>query len=68
MVGVASQLSVAVANPVLPGSVEEEHSIETFGGQVMAGGVLSTIVICCKQVLEFPQSSVADHVLVMVRS
>ena len=38
-----------------------------FGGQnVMTGGVLSTTIMVCVQLLEFPQSSVARHVLVMV--
>ena len=38
-----------------------------FGGQnVITGGVLSTTIMVCVQLLEFPQSSVARHVLVIV--
>ena len=32
----------------------------------MTGGVLSTTIMVCVQLLEFPQSSVARHVLVIV--
>ena len=34
----------------------------------MTGGVLSSTKMTCKQVLEFPQSSVALHVLLIVYS
>jgi hypothetical protein len=40
-----------------------------FGGQkVITGGVLSSTKMTCKQELEFPQSSVALHVLLIVYS
>ena len=40
--GVVSQLSVAVAVPVLLGLVDAVHSIVRLGGQVMRGGALSS--------------------------
>ena len=44
--GAGSQLSVAVAFPVLDGSVLAVHSMVIFGGHsVMTGGVLSSTVI-----------------------
>jgi hypothetical protein len=39
-----------------------------LGGQVIAGGVLSSTNIVCTQLLELPQSSVASQVLVIVNS
>ena len=45
IVGVASQLSVAVADPVLAGNVLAVQRIVTFAGQVMAGATLSSITI-----------------------
>ena len=69
IVGVASQLSVAVAVPLVPpGAVLAVHSMVKFGGQVMTGGVLSSTRITWRHVLELPQSSVALHVLLMVYS
>ena len=68
MVGVASQLSVAVAVPVVAGKVPPEQSIVMSAGQVMAGATLSSIIMVCVQVLELPQSSVAIQVRVMVPS
>jgi hypothetical protein len=62
IVGVASQLSVAVAVPVAAGSVLSVHVIVTLDGQVSAGVVLSSTVISCTQVDVFPQSSVAVQV------
>jgi hypothetical protein len=44
-VGVGSQVSVPVAEPVLAGKVLAVHWIVTLGGQVMAGGVLSSTVM-----------------------
>jgi hypothetical protein len=44
-VGVASQLSVAVAVPVVTGVVPVLHCIVTLGGQVICGGLLSITVI-----------------------
>ena len=67
-VGEASQLSVDVGFPVLAGNVLAVHSIVTLIGQTIDGGALSSTVITCKQVPVFPQSSVADQVLFIVRS
>jgi hypothetical protein len=70
MVTDASQLSVAVAVPLEPpGAVLAVHWIVILGGQnVITGGVLSSTKIVWEHVLEFPQSSVASHVLVIVYS
>ena len=62
------QLSVPVAEPVFEGSVLAVQAIITSTGQVIEGGVLSSIVIVCVQVLILPQASVAFHVLVIVDS
>jgi hypothetical protein len=45
IVGVGSQLSVAVAVPVFAGSVLAVQSIVTLTGHVITGGVLSSTVI-----------------------
>jgi hypothetical protein len=45
MTGAGSQLSVAVAVPVLEGREELWQLIVTFPGQVMTGGVMSWTVI-----------------------
>ena len=63
-----SQLSVADAVPVFPGNVLAVQSMVTFGGQVMAGAMLSSINIVCTHVPVFPQSSVAIHVREIVLS
>jgi hypothetical protein len=42
MVGVASQLSVAVANPFTPGEVLAVHWMVMLEGHVITGGVLSS--------------------------
>ena len=68
MVGVASQLSVAVALPVLDVAVLAVHCTVISGGQTIAGGVPSSTKIVCTHELEFPQSSVALHVRVTVNS
>ncbi len=68
IVGVASQISVAVAVPVPGGSVPEAHMTVRLGGQVIVGGVLSSTEIFCTQVLELLQSSVAFQVRLMVFS
>ena len=68
MVGVASQRSVAVAVPVFAGSVLAEHRMVIFGGQVMEGGVLSSTTMVWLHEFEFPQSSIAVKVLVIVSS
>ena len=67
--GAGSQLSDAVALPVLAGAVLSVHSIVILAGQrVITGGVLSSTIITWRQVLLFPQSSVAVQVLLMVYS
>ena len=63
-----SQLSVAVALPVFPGSVLAVHSIVMLPGHVISGAVESSTKIVCTQLLELPQSSVARHVRVIVYS
>ena len=68
MVGTASQLSVAVAVPVLAGNVLAVHSIVNDAGHVMTGGVLSSTVMTCVHELLLPQSSVALQVLVITIS
>jgi hypothetical protein len=68
MVGVPSQLSVAVAVPVFAGAVLAVHCTVIFAGHVITGPALSSTNMVCKQLLEFPQSSVARHVRVMVLS
>jgi hypothetical protein len=71
IVGVPSQLSVAVAMPsaiFTAGFVLAEHSMVTFAGQVIAGATLSSTTMTCVQVLALPQSSVASQVRVIVRS
>ena len=57
------QLSEAEADPVLAGKELAVHSIVTFAGHEITGGVLSSTVISCRHVPVFPQSSVARHVL-----
>src|SRR5690606_3348484 len=68
IVSVPSQLSVAVAIPVVAGRVLAAHDIVIFDGQAMDGARLSSTVITCRQVLVLPQSSVAVHVRLIVRS
>src|SRR5881396_3828598 len=62
MAGSPPQLSVAVARPVLLGSVESPHCNCLSGGQVITGGVVSTKVMCWTQVAMLPQLSVAVQV------
>src|SRR5437867_2372302 len=62
IVTAAAQLSVAVAEPVLAGSVGLPHCSSRSGGQVMVGGVVSTNVMCWTQVAVLPQPSVAFQV------
>jgi hypothetical protein len=64
----ASQLSVAVAEPVAAGAELVLHCIVILVGQVTTGGVLSSTKIVCAQLLELPQSSIAVNVLVIVNS
>jgi hypothetical protein len=51
IVGVVSQLSVAVAVPVAPGAVLVLHWTVTFAGQVMTGTMLSRTLKICVQVV-----------------
>jgi hypothetical protein len=66
--GAASQLSVAVAVPVLAGKMLDPHCMVILAGHVIAGATLSSTTIDCTHVLEFPQPSVARQVRVMVIS
>jgi hypothetical protein len=68
MVGVASQLSDAVAEPVFAGKVLAVQRMVTFGGQDMVGAMLSSTTIVCTQELVLPQSSLAVQVRVIVLS
>ena len=52
-----SQLSVALAKPVLSGSVLSLQSIVISPGQSTVGGVESSTKMVCTHVLEFPHSS-----------
>src|SRR5205809_3220589 len=58
----AAQLSVAVAEPVWPGSVGSPHWSCWSAGQVIVGGVVSMTVMCWTQVAVLPQPSVAVQV------
>ena len=66
--GVPSQLSVADGDPVLAGNVLAVHWMVMLAGQVITGARLSSTKMVCRQVLEFPQSSVAIQVRDMVLS
>ncbi len=68
MTGAGLQLSIAVAVPVLAGKVLPVHATVIFAGQVMTGGVLSSIVMSWLHVIKLPQASCDFHVLVMVYS
>src|ERR1051325_4476277 len=62
MAGEPPQLSVAVAVPVLDGSVDSPHCNSLSAGQVISGLVVSTKVMCWTQVASLPQPSVAFQV------
>src|SRR6188508_1723887 len=66
--GAGSQLSVALAIPVLSGDVDSSHSMVTSTGHVIDGGVESSTRIFCRHVVLFPQASVTSHVLAMDNS
>jgi len=66
--GAVSQLSLAVAVPVLAGNVLPLHAMVTFGGHTMEGGTLSSTKMVWRQELEFPHASVAIQVRLMVSS
>ena len=61
-----SQLSVAVAVPVLAGNVLAVHRIVTLPGQVTIGATLSTTVIVWVHVCTFPALSVTVNTLVII--
>ena len=63
--GAGSQLSVAVALPVKPGSVGVLHWTVVSDGQVITGAVVSTTLMICTQELLLPAQSVAVQVRVM---
>src|SRR6266568_596720 len=56
------QLSVAVAEPVLLGSVASPHARSLSTGQVITGGVVSVKVMCWTHVATLWQESSAFHV------
>src|SRR6266542_1197072 len=60
--GSPPQLSVAVALPVLLGSVESPHAKTLSPGQVILGAVVSAKLMCCTQVLTLWQASSAFQV------
>src|SRR5439155_1432751 len=62
------QLSVAVAVPVLLGSVESPQASTLSAGQVMTGLVVSAKVMCCTQLLLLWQASSAVQVRSMPAS
>jgi hypothetical protein len=64
--GDGSQLSVAVAVPVLDGSIGSWQFTVIFAGQVITGGVISCTVMVWMQVLKLPQLSVAFQVRVII--
>jgi hypothetical protein len=66
--GLASQLSVAVADPVAAGNVLAVHAIVRFGGHVIEGAVVSVTTITCTHWVLLPHPSVAVQVLVIVIS
>ena len=68
MVGLVSQLSVAVAYPVFDGSVEAVQSTVLPDGHVITGGVVSSTVMVWTQVATLLCASVAVHVRVIVYS
>ena len=59
---------MADANPIASGLVLSVHSRVISPGQSTDGGVVSSMIIVCRQVLLFPQASVAIQVLDIVDS
>ena len=53
---------------MLAGPVETVHCTVTLAGQVITGGVVSSMLMTCTQVVLLPQSSIAVQVLVIVYS
>jgi len=66
MSGAGSQISIAVAKPVVSGSVDSVQKAVTSAGQVITGAAVSSITIVALQVDVLPQSSDAVHVLTSV--
>jgi hypothetical protein len=66
MVGLAVQLSVAVALPVCAGRLEVSQLIVVSWAQAITGFVVSCTVMVWLQLLALLQASVAVHVLVIV--
>ena len=67
--GAGSQLSVAVAFPVLAGNVLAVHSMVIFAGQsVMTGAVLSSTTMVWTHAAVLPHASTVLKVRVMVYS
>lgn len=66
--GAVSQLSEAVAFPVLVGSVLPLHCMVISAGQEIDGATLSSTTMVCAHVFELPQASVATQVRVIVSS
>ena len=55
--GAGSQLSVAVASPVVFGRLSVSQSIVKFIGHVITGAVVSTTVMICSQLELFPHGA-----------
>ena len=66
MSGAGSHISVAVAKPVISGSVDSVQKAVTSAGQVITGAAVSSTTIDTLQVDVLPQSSDAVHVLTSV--
>ena len=64
--GDGSQLSVAVAIPVVPGEEDVLQLMVISDGQLITGAVRSRMVIVCGHVLTFPQLSTACQVRVTI--
>jgi hypothetical protein len=62
------QLSVAVADPVVAGSVLAVHWMVTLTGHIIEGAVLSSTVMTWRQVLKLLHASVAFHVRFIILS
>src|SRR5437870_5586887 len=65
ILGLGSQLSIAVALPVALGSVESLQATVVSAGQVMLGAVESTTLMVWAQLVVLPQLTVAVQVRMM---
>ena len=63
MTGLGSQLSVAVAEPVMAGVTALEQATAILGGHTIIGGTTSMVCISVAQVLTFPHQSVTVSVI-----